>query len=38
MATRYDKLIIHPAHADGHDWDEFIEALEKDGLEKDESP
>ena len=38
MTTNYDKFIIHPAYADGHDWDEFIEALEEAGLEKDESP
>ena len=38
MATRYDKLIIDPAHADGHDWDEFIEALERAGLEKSGHP
>ena len=38
MATRNDKFSIHPGYACGHDWDEFIEALEKAGLEKDESP
>ena len=38
MATRNDKFSIHPGYACGHDWDEFIEALEEAGLEKDESP
>jgi len=38
MATNYDKFIIHPAYADGHDWDEFIEALERAGLEKSGHP
>ena len=38
MATRNDKFSIHPGYARGHDWDEFIEALEEAGLEKDESP
>jgi endogenous inhibitor of DNA gyrase (YacG/DUF329 family) len=38
MATDYDKFIIHPAHADGHDWDEFIEALERWDLEKSGHP
>ena len=38
MATRNDKFSIHPGYACGHDWNEFIEALEKAGLEKDESP
>jgi len=38
MATNYDKFIFRPVHAFGHDWDEFIEALEKSDLEKDESP
>ena len=38
MATNYDKFIIHPAYDDGHDWDEFIEALERAGLEKSGHP
>ena len=38
MATNYDKFIIHPAYADGHNWDEFIEALERAGLEKSGHP
>jgi len=38
MATRNEKFSIHPGYACGHDWDEFIEALEEAGLEKDESP
>ena len=38
MATKYDKFIIHPAYADGHDWDEIIEALERAGIEKSGHP
>ena len=38
MATNYDKFIIHPAYDDGHDWDEFIKALERAGLEKSGHP
>ena len=38
MATKNDKFHIHPAYAHGHDWEEFIEALEIAGLEKSESP
>ena len=38
MATNYDKFIIHPAYADGHDWDEFIRALERAGIEKSGHP
>ena len=38
MATHYDKFIIHPAHATGHDWDEFMAALERWDLEKSGHP
>ena len=34
MATKNDKFHIHPAYAHGHDWEEFIEALIEEGLEK----
>ena len=38
MTTHDDKFHIHPGLPDGHDWDEFIEALEEFGLEKRTTP
>jgi len=38
MPPHYDKSIIHPAHATGHDCDEFMAALERWDLEKSGQP